>query len=165
SNEADRKLLQGYLPNLGDFDSQEKKGQQAAKDAAIIRQKQVAAQSALLAGGVGTSFKSIGQKDIDMWSAGSGKFQFTNADKGRMEISADKAKELVAGRKAEGATEEAFKKWVSETNKLQASLQQEMLNSLESVLSGKTQEVRVVNWREMVVAEYEFKSLGKPGEG
>jgi hypothetical protein len=158
----DRERFEKLMPGGGDYDAQKAEAAKKAESAAIIRRNAVAAQAALLTQGRTQGAGKLTKDEIEAGSV-DGKFRFATQSGRAMEISSERAKEITQGGEAKGSAETEFKKWASETSKLQASLQSQMFTSLESVLSGKTQQVWVMNWEGMVTAQKTVAELSAPG--
>lgn len=151
------------ITDLGDLNGQQAKGEAAAKAAATIQREQIAAKSALLAQGQTTRGRMSG-KDLEGMADVNGKIRFmTQSGKGeQQEISLDAAQRVrsgIGGGRPEASlsgTEKAFADFLKENNKISAAMQQQMMSTLESVASGKTQEVVVRNWEDMMFAQSRF---------
>lgn len=159
---AQRGIFDKYAPAQGDYGAQKAEAEKKAQEAATIRRNEVASQAALITQGRTTAKGGLTADDIR--ADADGKFRFAAGGKA-MEISGDRAKAIMKGGSAEGGAESEFKKWAETTNKLQASLQTQMFSSLESVLSGRTQEVYVKNWEGLAAVMDTVKQLDAAGGG
>jgi hypothetical protein len=162
----DRALVEQAFGSKGSFERQMKQGSGDSERAAAIRRYDVTQRAALAAQAAGKAKDPLTDEQLGDLAVG-GKIQFMSgkgAQARQQEIDVTRAQQLIKpGAQAQGGVEKAFKEWATNNNQLQASLQQQMLTSLESVLSGKTQQVYVMNWEGMVVAQSTFKDLPAPG--
>jgi hypothetical protein len=145
----EKEEIDKLMGSRGNFASQEELGQAAAKEAAQIRQQQAAGKAGLLSGGIADSRRLLEAGDISKLAI-DGKVRFQSGG-ATQEISAERAKDIAGGGSfTKGGVEEKFSAFMKETTKLQAAMQQQMITSLESVMSGKTQQVYVMNFGELI---------------
>jgi hypothetical protein len=161
-SEEDKKELDKQIGSRGNFASQEEQGKLDAQSAAQIRQQQAAGKAGLLAGGAFEARQKLELGDIDKLAI-NGKVRFQSGG-ATQEISAERAKAVAAGSAAKDPVETKFATFMKETTKLQAAMQQQMITSLESVMSGKTQQVYVMNFGELISdLDKTGLTIGQPG--